>query len=855
MRSRVIALVLIIVSAAALSAQQRKSWPAPETPARVVAASETSLPAPTAFNPGIVSMAGDDDGFGYGVGHVFSTSCETFDNREPEDLGVFDQRQPGSTYNSICDFAGGWTHSFAIPPGGAGQVTLQLRILGGQGSTAFCFAAPCGCETPAQKIYINGVEEPFFGDPGCATTTSWTKSWQGAAAASIAAPGTLGVQVDWGKNAFAIDYSRLTILPAVEVIVEDGNGQKGAISNAVEKKLKVKFTTMDPSFNLEGMQAVFEFVSVPANASGHGLGANEASATSQTYSVAADANGIATATLLLGDKQGSYVVQVKSPLSLTGAPAVFTATAKKPASVVMLKDTTDIAEATPTYAVSSESPTQFLVIGLDTDGSSLGPVKCNWSTAAGGNPATRGGGTVAPAGPSSTTTFTPAAVGHLTIKGNPPIAGVATASANVFITALYVDVDGTFTMNAPIDQGAQFVPGALLDGSSVNATVMASGGQAITLHVLTGPGSKGMVTFTLPDAEVSKWPGIATNFPVGSTDTNPDLVFGGGASTVAVPFAASGDTTTTLYVRDYAAIGTINVSIKSGKPTYSMPSRRLPKDADGNKISDAGWRAESAQISDLPLQPGKDEDDNPQMKLQLPPGSGGFVGDNLTNYEEYRGFVLNGQHRRTNPFHKNYFVEASDFSNDIRYAFPSLPTGTYLTTTTDATASLIINNNDAGLPGATMAAPDGHIDQKIHRVRRSDLPSSTVTGQTVCEFLKYVDSPCVPNNATNSTISMYVINNSAAAAGVTDPNVIAEYRRSTVAHECGHSLNLFHNLSTTCLMYGSGSWTNIVTTFCGPVDTTIVDCVPCLSLNSDLELPVTNFSETDTLRIKEDQRP
>src|SRR4051794_27281590 len=54
-----------------------------------------------------ISKAGDRDNFGYGLG-TGPAPCAFFDNREPEDLGVFDVEQnPGDETQT-------WTHTFAV---------------------------------------------------------------------------------------------------------------------------------------------------------------------------------------------------------------------------------------------------------------------------------------------------------------------------------------------------------------------------------------------------------------------------------------------------------------------------------------------------------------------------------------------------------------------------------------------------------------------------------------------------------------------------------------------------------------------------------------------------------------------
>jgi len=697
--SRVFLLTLLFGAQALLADDWRSSAQksGPAHPGDVIVNASPGIVAVDATSYG--SIAGDDDGFGFGSGWNPPSSCEVFDNREPEDLGVFDQRRPGSAYNSICNFSGSWVQPLNIPPGGAGQVTLSLRILGGQGSTAFCFASPCGCETPSQQITINGTPEPFFGDPGCATTTVWSKTWQGNAANALG--NSLALSVVWGNNAFAIDYSRATVLPVVEVAVLDGNDQKGAISNIVEKKLRVKFTTPDPNFDLSSLGATFEVTGVPPNASGAALGPNEAGAVSTTYTAPVDANGIASATLLLGSKAGAYTVTVKSPLSLTGASAVFTETAVKPASVVLLKDSTDLADKALTYAVASDEPTPFFALGLDSAGARLGPVKCNWSWSASGSAATRGEGSLAPADVTSTTTFSPSKVGHLLLQGNPIISGVGTAKAELYITQLYVSLEGqTFLVTAPEDHAKDFVPGQKIDNSDYPLSTMNGAGQPVTLHVLTGPGAKGTVTFNVAS---SAYPGIAMNYPIPvAIGDGYDMLFENGTASIAVPFSAGGDTTAKLMVRDYGASGTISVEVKAGKNLYTIKSLRLPVMSNGNGLPIAGWYVGSTHIDATALTAEGDVDDS------APSAS---LGDGFSNYEEMRGFFASGNFTRLDPKKKDVFIDADDQVLTLwngKTIVDTLPLTTHyisqiedsgLTIGRATRAAPIVDPNRAGIPG------------------------------------------------------------------------------------------------------------------------------------------------------------
>jgi hypothetical protein len=196
-----------------------------------------------------------------------------------------------------------------------------MRILGGQGDSTFCFNSPCGCTPPAQQLFLNGVQQSFFIDPGCASIIQWSGSWQGPTANALAGSGSLAIEVDWNNDPFAIDYSRVTVLPAVEVAVLDGDAQRGAITGTLDQKLRVKFTTQDPSFDLSTLHAAFQITSVPARASGYGVGASDAAVSTTTYTAPVDSSGVASAVFVLGDKEGQYVIHVNSPLSASGAAA------------------------------------------------------------------------------------------------------------------------------------------------------------------------------------------------------------------------------------------------------------------------------------------------------------------------------------------------------------------------------------------------------------------------------------------------------------------------------------------------------------------------------------------------------
>jgi hypothetical protein len=54
----------------------------------------------------------------------------------------------------------------------------------------------------------------------------------------------------------------------------------------------------------------------------------------------------------------------------------------------------------------------------------------------------------------------------------------------------------------------------------------------------------------------------------------------------------------------------------------------------------------------------------------------GLLGDGLTNFEELRGFLVRGEHRRAHPDHKDLFL-SSELTTGIYYAYPASPTATH----------------------------------------------------------------------------------------------------------------------------------------------------------------------------------
>jgi len=231
---------------------------------------------------------------------------------------------------------------------------------------------------------------------------------------------------------------------------------------------------------------------------------------------------------------------------------------------------------------------------------------------------------------------------------------------------VYLDVDGVFDVNVPVDDLPGFVPGSNLQGRSVD---LLAGGQKIIARVVVPKGGPGEVRAELTN--VTRWPGIAMNAPLASSDTSPDLVFESGFSgTVAIQRDNQPRLVDVpILIRDYAAGGTLKVTIpdRRGSRTVSVS---IPTDVNRNRLPDIGWRfvnrvspIEYLHVPESGLTASSDGESMIPKGQPLPAGGTGqpkqlgISGDGLVAFEEYRGFFVDGLHTRTNPHRKDLFVD------------------------------------------------------------------------------------------------------------------------------------------------------------------------------------------------------
>lgn len=267
-------------------------------------------------------------------------------------------------------------------------------------------------------------------------------------------------------------------------------------------------------------------------------------------------------------------------------------------------------------------------------------------------------------------------------RGDIPRLSIEKAELTLTFTCrVCVDVDNNFIASAPVDDNKSFVPGSTLAGADVPLPVAGNPQppiQQVKLHVLT-PGVRGgnkKVKFEFLPGDVSKHEGYSGNTPaVSQTGSSaPDMDFGAGQQAILLSVPSSNDTVATMNIYDYGASGTVTVTAPTSSGTTIIYKKRIPRDNNGDGLPDAGWYLRNgSHVADDNLSGADDSDSRPQTLPQICEPAAGEIGDGLTAFEEYRGFVQNGQHIRLDPWNKDLFVRVDATLSQFTDFLSSLP--------------------------------------------------------------------------------------------------------------------------------------------------------------------------------------
>ncbi|MCS6805936.1 MAG: hypothetical protein NZ823_12465, partial [Blastocatellia bacterium] len=178
-------------------------------------------------------------------------------------------------------------------------------------------------------------------------------------------------------------------------------------------------------------------------------------------------------------------------------------------------------------------------------------------------------------------------------------------------------------------------------------------------------------------------------------------------------------------------------------------------------------------------------DDDP-----YPSTTNGIDGDNLSAYEEYRGFVvLSGgidRHRRTNPSNKDLFIWSDVFSDNV-YDATNLPFPKHRVTNAakDANRRINFNRNNSGYGG-----PIPGTDRRCLVVVKDDMEF-----RDVCFGQGFPDGAPRPPNGMDR-LEIYIRNHRWASPPTYHPDIPEplddEGIKHTQGHEVGHGINIPH---------------------------------------------------------------
>jgi hypothetical protein len=304
--------------------------------------------------------------------------------------------------------------------------------------------------------------------------------------------------------------------------------------------------------------------------------------------------------------------------------------------------------------------------------------------------------------------------------------------------------------------------------------------------IIPPPSSAPEVIFDL--SKVSQFEGIAMNYGSGS---DYDFRFGEGSTS---PVAATAAFDPVLFIarvqlicEDYGGFATATAN--AGRETVSL---QIPRSQGVGSLPENGWvTATGTEILNTGLDGAEDEDNNPSVTQ---PPTAGLIGDGLNNYEEYRGFIVRENHRRTNPFKKDLFV-SSNAHTAIAF-LSNIPLTVHRIWGEDNEPAYTreygpdrqINFNYTN-PGYGGPIPDWSFQRAVRGIEVAVAPSPDLFGKSFFESGVVLSSP---NDAIRFEVYLDVHQSLLAPPyGYTQDQVDNEFRR-TFGHEAGHQVHICH---------------------------------------------------------------
>jgi hypothetical protein len=295
---------------------------------------------------------------------------------------------------------------------------------------------------------------------------------------------------------------------------------------------------------------------------------------------------------------------------------------------------------------------------------------------------------------------------------------------------------------------------------------------------------KGKWKFTL--FEVSKEQGYAmnkgnsTDYDLKFVENRSDFVKGSEAMTIESTKAMN-STEVEIESLDYGAWGKLKAEVNIEGAWYKCKTEdgkdyiTIPFDDNENHIADK-WE-EKYEVTGESAD--SDNDNEPEGV-----GSNKEAGDGFTNYEEYRGFFVNGQWKDTDPKYKDLFIY-----DELGFGvgkFTELKLQIHLIDQNEFDSERYVNFNRGY---GTLGTQNGQKGLYIcGETMASSYGRASIVGSPNVVDKVYIDAMSLMSESMNP-----IVRSAKHLRGGARENIFHEELDTLIAHELGHAVNLMHH--------------------------------------------------------------
>ncbi|NTX51515.1 hypothetical protein [Myxococcus sp. CA039A] len=316
-------------------------------------------------------------------------------------------------------------------------------------------------------------------------------------------------------------------------------------------------------------------------------------------------------------------------------------------------------------------------------------------------------------------------------------------------------------------------------------------------HLVGAPSKKAKtISFRLTSSRV---PGIAGNSPLpGQANSDFDLVMNQAPGTVlalsqmgdlqigTTPDGQHQTATVEVLARDWGAYGKIEAGaiMEDGTAVVAVLSAadetelRIPQRAPNSNIA-ISWRNRTGTGGQ------GDSDDNESV-----PAGDGNNGDGLTLYEEYRGFWEQGKHVEGNPSKKDFFVHVDPTSMGVSPASAVAKKGVALF---EAASGLTVHHLDRGEFEPPQSGTDFSLNRRVVNFNHDNVNHRVDQHLVVLTAVRTPDGNSHARRSNTNALGTPKVFSRIEIAEQALKQLSQQQLIRDVAHELGHSLNVYHH--------------------------------------------------------------